>query len=221
MDTAGFDLLLWIAGGVLAFKLLELFFVSPEERRWRRLSQMLITPLGEVREGVQVKVRGKIRYAEPPLAAPISGRPCAYYEVAVRHMVGGSWDLLAHERRSNDSLWLDDDSGTALVDLTWVRVLRGGVSEELLAGGRLHDRDEHVQAYFASRALQPREVAAYSELVLPEEEVVSVIGTAQREPDPAPRRAVGYRRVATRLHFKASRREPVLLLVGEIGERRG
>lgn len=219
MEMAGFDVLLWIAGGALAFKLFEHFFVSPEDRRWRRVTQMKITPLGEVVDGMQVKVRGTIRYAGPPLEAPISGRECAYYEISVRHMVGGSWDLLAHERRSSDGIWIEDLSGAALIDLTWARVLRRGVGEELLADGRLHSQDQRVRDYVESRALVPGEVAAYSELVLPEGVEVSLVGTARREPDPAPRRPVGYRRVATRLRFRASRREPVLLLLDDAADK--
>ncbi|MBW2732264.1 MAG: hypothetical protein JRH20_07700 [Deltaproteobacteria bacterium] len=217
METAGFDLLLWIAGGALAFKLFEHFSISTEERRWRRISQMSTTRLLDVPPGVLVKVRGTIRYAAPPLEAPISGRPCAYYDISVHHRVGRSWESLAHERRGNDGIWLEDISGSALIDLTWAHVLRRTVPDELLADGRLQGGGPRVKAYLESRDLHPGDVAAYSELILFEGLEVELVGTALREPDPAPRRPVGYRGIATRLRFCASRRKPVLLLVG-IGE---
>lgn len=57
------------------------------EREARRLALepffAPITPIGSVSAGELVKVVGQVHIVEEPLYGPLSGEPCAYYDVAV------------------------------------------------------------------------------------------------------------------------------------------
>ncbi len=104
--AAGLIALLWVRGS--AAKRLR--------RAMANAPQVLVREAGD---GQVAKLVGRLRLAEEPLAAPFSGRACAYFEAIFEQSELGHsaelWRTVSFEKRHHTRVWLEDDSGRALV----------------------------------------------------------------------------------------------------------
>ena len=102
--------------------------LSEEERITRVMAHFRPVLVSQAKAGGDVqKVVGRITMppGKAPLAAPLSSRPCAYYEVKVEQWTDadgdagssalGSWDVIASESKSVNFMLQDDAGGSAFV----------------------------------------------------------------------------------------------------------
>jgi hypothetical protein len=73
--------------------------------------------IAQAREGDRVKITGRLRYIRPPLLAPLSGRPCACYQVRVERCHNAERFTLLHAVRAVE-FRVDDGTGTMVVRAT-------------------------------------------------------------------------------------------------------
>ena len=90
---------------------------SRDEITKRRLRIGPRLPIDRYLEGGCWRVVGRVAYSRDPLAAPLSGHPCTYFQVIVSKQKGGDagtyWDEIINENRGEDFL-LDDGTVTCL-----------------------------------------------------------------------------------------------------------
>lgn len=173
-------------------------------------------------ENTRGRVHGTLRQLEEaPLVAPLSGRPCAYYEAVVEENTTKGWRTRVRESQGQDFL-VEDDAGTARVIMRDARVnlvddahfVSGILAEPTpTLEAFLHRNGERSTGWFFNKNLR------YREGVLEAGELVSVLGHGSREPDPDPRAAMGgYRESAMRLVLSA-RPDTPLQISDDTGQR--
>lgn len=192
---------------------------SPERRARHMLQQSPVRSLDSAQEGEVIKVVGTLHYVEDPLQAPLSGRPCAYYEILVEQRpelrfetrgFESNSDQAQHERwvvRAGRDFELDDGSGKpalvrmerTTVRITYDRHFRsGGFDAPTPAMRQLLNRHLHVGGPGFSLQSNMR----YSEGILEAGERVAVRGRVLRDVVPGAGR--GYRDHAHRLMLAPS-----------------
>jgi len=182
-------------------------YFSKNARIKRALRKVKAIPIAQVKDGAAAKVVGKLGCLGVPLRAPLTGRPCAYYEVVVEeHRRRGKhshWVTVIHERNLVDFL-LRDQSGKALVKIATAQVAL--VMDAHFKSGTFNDAHPALEAYLASHGQKSEgwlfnRNLRYREGVLEPEESVAVCGQARWEPDPEPDpgMATGYRESPMRL----------------------
>jgi len=72
------------AGIVVAVRAATAHFSSPARRALRRIRRLRRVDIGRAREGTPVLIVGRIQEVSRSLAVPVTGRPCAAYDVMVR-----------------------------------------------------------------------------------------------------------------------------------------
>jgi hypothetical protein len=181
--------------------------------RWR--TRLLpVTPLDRVADGVRVKIAGRLDAGEEPLAAPISGRPCAAWSVTVQEWPRRKRTVV--EQQMQELVVRDGSSRTALVLATraWVVLPRDASAwpaqptAPILAMLRRHGLRE--DGYFGPVAYRPYR---YWEGALAPDETVTVVGVGRLDVDPDG--ATGsYREPPMRVVFSAAPDAPLWILAG-------
>jgi hypothetical protein len=102
----------------LALVVIALFMRPRRDRGIRAVASIPRKKIKDVQDGDTVRVVGKLVLHGEPLTAPVSGRPCAFYEAKVEekevHEGRTSWRSVVEEIRGNDFV-LDDGSGVARI----------------------------------------------------------------------------------------------------------
>lgn len=154
---------------------------------------------------------GRVREAGEPLEAPFSAVPCVFSEALVKHwqygITGGGWVLLVRENQGSD-LWIEDDTGRALVRTAGMKVLSGTVIQDM---SQTFTPPNARQAAFLKRhgvagksGLFDKKLL-YKETTFQRGDLVSVLGIARWEQDPDPDPAAwGYREAPRRLVIEPS-----------------
>jgi hypothetical protein len=184
-------------------------------QQWRR------TSIADARMGQMIKIVGKLRGTAAPFTAPLGGVSCLWYRTVVQ-----TWDGFLYsprriiEQRAQD-LYVDDDTGSALVRMQGAEVslagMRSAWSYEPPAPWEVESSatTENVRQFLAAHGFElsyhrrsilermlseepKKRGARYREVALRPGDRVAVLGTALQEPDPtaAP---VGFRQPALRL----------------------
>jgi hypothetical protein len=184
------------AGAVLAY-------FSEERRIKRALRRMKTTPIGSIRGPGLIKVEGTVVALET-LTAPLSGRPCTYFEVVEEKVGDNSWRRLIHEVEERDFL-LEDATGRARVELV---LAHAAVTQDRhWTSGFLRDATPTIEEFLqrhgqsSKGSLFNRELR-FREGVLEPGERASVIGAAELELDPT--------RAASGTHYRDTPTRPVL-----------
>ncbi len=189
-------------------------------RRVRAAPQCAIRELGEAAPA-PTRIAGMVVPVDEPLIAPLSGRPCVYYETRVVRMVGlgmEEWDIeyqVAAEQRSVQFL-VDDGTGRALVDVTHSQVLLGeDVERSASEGGDDAAAEDAFLARFGQRrrGLLFAKRLYFSESVIEVGERIAVVGSALSDQGSSERLASPYRHNATTTcpRLAGSRRSPLLV----------
>ena len=102
------------------FRALRKLLRSPlvPERLWG----LPLTPIAQLAGDGFARVRGKLRAVET-MTAPLSGRECLAYDVRVTQLFLLRWQLVS-ERASVPLCFLDDPTGTLLVELPGVVLMK-------------------------------------------------------------------------------------------------
>lgn len=151
-----------------------------------------------------MKIVGKVRILGTPLVAPLTERPCAFFDAVAENYAGV---VIARETFGHDFL-VEDDTGLALV-----RVKSAQVVVKLDA---CYESDT-TQATSRQWALLTRHIrpqrgrVRYREGTLTPGEIVAVVGTPYLEahPNPDPRTSGQFREMAMRLVFDSDDRDTV------------
>lgn len=196
-----------VAGFIMLFLVIMIFsfFFSKDARTKRALASKERASIKDVEEGHEVKIAGRLAYAEEPLIAPLSGRPCACWEVVVEEYKSsgksGSWREIIRDQECL-TFFIEDDSGKALVVDQVPRVAIDKDSHH--RSGTFNDATEELSAFLHEHGHESvgmfgfNRRMRYKEGVLEEGEEVAVMGLARREADPSGSgRSGGYREAPT------------------------
>jgi hypothetical protein len=168
----------------------------------RRLRKAPQHTTASFQDGTVGVVQGTLHYlGYNPLVAPLTGRPCAYYEAFVTLKSGDAVTEVARERQGQDFL-LQDDDGVARVSMQNYKVYV--VKDAHFHSDKLHAATPQLEAFLAKHGVSSCDIEGYTlhygEGILEAGETVAVCGYGTREVDPDPRAATGgYRDHALRL----------------------
>ena len=166
---------------------------SPERLREKQARAIAVTPLEEVVAGRRVKVKAFLEIVVPPLVAPISGRKCAGWSIELLERDGEDLTVV-HASSELGDFGLRSPSG-ALALVRRLPATAYTINREVVEGPI-----EDAEAFCQARGIEPRPRQTYREAVLRAAVEVTVVGVAEREPDP--RAQASYREAApTRVVF--------------------
>lgn len=203
-----------VGGGIVALA----YYFARGARIRRALRKAPRCRIADAPEGQVVRLDGRVVPGET-LIAPLTGRPCVFYEALIEqyHSSGksGSWRTHVREVRGVPFA-LDDGSGRAIIDPRIAHV--DCQLDSTTRSGTLDDPTPVEQAFLARHAMSGQgfifnKSLRYREGALEVGEQVAVMGTAVREPDPdAVHQARGYRdALATRLRLGGAADHPILI----------
>jgi hypothetical protein len=186
-DLAPYALVLVVAIVAIAF------FLRPQrDRGIRAIASIGRKKIADVKDGEIVRVVGKLALHGEPLLAPVSSRPCAFYEARVEEKEQQedrtSWRTIVEEIRGNDFV-IDDGSGHARVAMARADVVVVHDSRHL-EGFLSEKAAPEVEKFLARHGEKvaaggkPRELH-YVEGVLEAPEEVAAAGKARWENDGA------------------------------------
>ncbi|MFO0613641.1 MAG: GIDE domain-containing protein [Polyangiaceae bacterium] len=198
-----------VVGIVIA---LASYFTSAAYRIRKQLREAVRRPIGELGPGMAAKVIGRVVPVETGLLqAPLSGRPCVFYEAVVEEHVssGRSSHWVERIRESNRvDFALDDSTGVVRVSSReQMDYLAERDSEQ--RSGTFNDAAPHLEAFLARHGMKSQgwvfnKSLRYREGVFEPGEAVAVVGVVEHEDDPdGSAEAQGYRATARRAVLKA------------------
>lgn len=188
-------------GTILSFVLLVAYARS-REKGLKDLAHEPVQPLAQVGDLQRCRVTGHVLgpFGQPVMLAPLTGRPCVYYEVVVqksrRTKQGTRWSEILRETCAVPFA-IHDGTGRAIID----PYQHAGVW--LVRDAQQYSAGAHTTTP-AQQALLDRHGAAppgwlfdptlrYLEAVISVGELVTVLGQGVREPDPDGPPAADYR----------------------------
>ncbi len=179
---------------------------------WAKMKRARRVPVARAKAGAVVKLVGHIRYLDRPLAAPLSGRPCACHQVRVWHLREQGWEQVVFAHGHVLRFLLEDESGTAVIEARSLELQLDIDARTQLASRSYRDVTPEMEAFLAARrvALPPWELRTnllYLEGILAEGSLVAVQGRCQMVPDPA---GAGYRDLPLRPCLCADGSTPLL-----------
>ncbi|ACY13699.1 hypothetical protein [Haliangium ochraceum] len=204
-------LLLFIGVFVIVVVAISVYF-SRDNRIKRAMREARLVSIDAFDETAgMTRLLGTLRYTEPPLTAPLTGRQCALYVAVVEEYRSsgrsGSWHEVIREEAGQDFV-LDDGSGTALIRHRGADTVI--VKDAHFRSGTFKDATPGLEAFLArhgesSTGMIFNRALRYREGILEAGEQVAVCGRGVREPDPDARTpSPGYREMATRVVMKPS-----------------
>lgn len=206
MDNPIFWLFLIV---VLAVIVYQAFFSEAAKIR-RAFKQAKRVSIAEARSGEIVKIVGRVRPIGDLLRAPLTDRPCVFFEATVEEYrssgKSGSWVQIVRDTEAVDFL-VEDGTGRALVQTVSMKVLP--VKDTELRSGFLNDASAKLEAFLAKHGRSSQgwlfnKSLRYKEGVFEPGETVSILGQVRWEHDPDPVEAgSGYRDSPKRLVVSA------------------
>ncbi len=187
----------------------------------KRLREAPLWPLADLPEDTWARITGVARpLGGRVLEAPLSGRLCLYYSVAVEEVRAGSITVLAGEQEGLPFV-LEDRGRRAVIDPAHAQI---STAFDHVTGSRaLFDARPRERALLERYELVHRDwwqtdSLRYCEAIIEVDERLTVVGSGTREPDPEappdPARASGgaYRDDRpTRLRLTGSARYPLMI----------
>lgn len=156
----------------------------------RLLQRSARVPVATLQDGVPSKITGRLVYATEPLRAPLTGRPCAVWEVEVeefsadRESLAPVWQPFIIEQDAQD-FYVDDGRDRVLVRAGAVRVT--AVKDAEHWSGVLRNAPPPLERYLEKHGEQSKgklgfnRSLRYREGVLEAGEIVTVLGTPRLE----------------------------------------
>jgi E3 ubiquitin ligase len=137
--------------------------------------------IGRVPDGEVGRVAGTVRAHQRRLLAPLTGRPCVYYEVIVEQVAASGLRLCFVECETVPFV-LEDGSGCGIVEPRGAEVAAAFDHTEELTE---YDQPTPEQAAMLARNSRRGERSSlrFREALIVEGERVTVVGTAFRRPD--------------------------------------
>jgi hypothetical protein len=210
MGAVGAVIVLVVIGGIA----LAGWMFSEGTRVRRALRKAPRIAIGAMQEGQVARVVGKVSHGEP-IAAPISGRPCFYFDAIVEERYRNGWRRVLREK-GGVPFGIEDGTGRAMVDpthadvaLTFDASTRSGTFDDATGPEEafLARHKQKSQGWVFNRTLR------YREAIIEPNEVVAIMGQGVREPDPEAAGADrGYRDAPpTLLRMRGGQQSPLLV----------
>lgn len=195
---------------------------SEANRVKRKIRKAELVQIAKYPHGGLKRIVGKLSMDREPLVAPLTGRPCAAYEVVVeeRRSSGksSSWHTLVREVELLPFI-LDDGTGRAFVDPTGAKLAI--TSDERSQSGTFDDATEREEAFLARHGQSSEgwvfnRSLRYREGVLEIGEDVAVLGRGALSFDDRPAQSPhdgGYRQggQATKVRVCAGPKDPLYI----------
>jgi hypothetical protein len=140
-----------------------------------------------------VRIIGKVRIAGRPLRAPLSERPCAFFDARIEDE---RRELVQHSE--GQDFFVEHAGGRDLVCIDYVRVRVKLDAEYFSSGAQATSRQK---ALLHRLGRSPDGELRYREGTLTEGETVEVVGNPRLEPDPDPRSGAPFREMPMRRVF--------------------
>ena len=185
---------LWFLIPVLGILVLEGIFIYKAAANRKRAKLLAGTPVAKVAElgGGLAKVEGRVMAFGQPMPAPLSGKPCVYFQFQVDekktrhagpHGGGGShWKTVINDVQSIPCV-LDDGTGVAGLDLRGAEMLLSQGGE--VRSGFFNDAPAELERLLrerygrSSKGLLFNKGMRYTETLLEQGDHVLVLGTPQ------------------------------------------
>jgi hypothetical protein len=172
------------------------WYLSARQRAWRAMRRLRVRAIAEAKTGEHVRLVGVAMVPEP-VAAPLTGRPCAVWRVLVeddrrRVLVDETWAV---------DFFLADGTGKALVRTDHLRAIL--VEDGLGSSGLFKEATPELRAFLEARGISSkatfvgdRALSFYEGVVEPGEKVaVTGVGHWERDPEEAAQARPAYRDV--------------------------
>ena len=195
--------------------------LSPRGALRRRASAVPQFSIRDLPEGQPGRLAGMVAAVGPVLTAPVSGRACVYYEVAVRRHRGletTDWLEFEHQvlaETRSVRFALDDGTGRTIIDPSHVELLIGCDVDHWYHPGDPETAAEEAllaRHTYAPRGLLFAKRLRFTESIIEVGERIAVVGIATREPDPDAPPSPEYRGApATRPRLTGTVRHPIFL----------
>jgi len=216
--VALFEILAIVLGGGAIIGLASHFLVEPPRARQllRRAPRRMIDAF---KEGEAAKIVGTLSYLGEPLRTPLTGRPCACYEILVEEYSAtggmGSWEVVIREFKGQDFM-LRDETGLAIVSPEGAELEI--TLDSQTKSGTFHEPTVRETNFLKSHGRKGKgwlfnKTLRYREGVLEAGEFVAVLGQGVNEPDPDGADQVsGYRQgPPMRLRLGGSKKTPLMI----------
>jgi hypothetical protein len=169
----------------------------------RALTGVPETPIGAVKDGEKVRIKGRARGREPVRTSPLSQRPCIGFRVTVDSSEGdfGLWERVV-EIETFDSFLLADDTGEAVLHTPFEIRLRAYAESSVDSASPALASLLEKEGMPASEVFVPERHFRYAETILSEGEEIVAVGRARIEIDPAGR-APSHRDPPVMVHMRA------------------
>jgi hypothetical protein len=194
------------------------YYYNDKQQILRELKKSRRKTISQVREREYAKVVGKAKHVSEPLIAPISGRPCVYYEVLVEKYRDDSWDSVIEDSKSQD-FFIENNSELAIVkaaleedaeDFRRVHL----VKDHERGSGFMNNASHKLEAYLAQHNksstgfLGFNKTLRYKEGIIALNETVAVKGIAKWKALNEPVDGYSYSRILT---FEGSAEQKLLI----------
>lgn len=208
---------MFVLMGVAAVAMLAFAYSKSDLRTRRELRSAPLFRIADLADGVRGRVTGRAYPLTEALRAPLSGRPCVHFVARVDERVENddgseSWRNIIDESHGVP-FGIQDSSGRAIIDATGARLALDvdGTSQTRAFG----DKTEVELAFLARHGLassKSNKKLRYSEAIIGVDEVIAVLGSGVREPDPDASPTDGYRgELPTRLRLTSSAAYPLVI----------
>ncbi len=174
------------------------WYFSADQRLRRAIKALPITRIAHANGDCTVRLVGTVEVAQPILS-PLSGRPCAYWQVRVQQRRSSgrnntTWTTIVNDH-GGTNFTVRDETGLAEVDMTYANPLLD--KDRTLNSGFLNDAPPHLEAYLNSKGNSSEgwifnKTLRYYEGIIEPGEKVTVVGKSRLTA-----RATAYRGYAT------------------------
>lgn len=171
-----------IIGAIIFFS----FYFSKQAVIKRKLRRTVLRKISHVRHGEVTKIVGKVEFIDPPLTAPLSGRPCAYYHVRVEQKVSSGksshWKTIIDEEIGNKFVIRDGDRYAIIKSDSLKSHI---IIDRKYRSGFRNDATDILEKYLRDHGLKSEGLFGinknirYQEGILEEGEMVAVLGKGE------------------------------------------
>lgn len=165
--------------------ILSIFF-NNKQRLLRNLKKTKAIPVNRAQENQYVKLIGKAKHVSEPLNAPLSGRPCVFYQILVeRKGSKNSWHTVIKEIVADD-FFIEAGDEMAIVKMKDSQPVRMVylVKDHNEHSATFNDANETVEAYLKNHGkssvgfLGLNKTMRYKEGIIEIDETIAVKGVA-------------------------------------------
>ncbi len=191
--------------GILAAIYLYSHYSSKKRRLLRGLKKAKAIPIHKIQENKYSKIVGKAKYVKEPLTAPLTGRPCVFFQVIVEQQDGrDSWTTVIDQTRTVD-FFIEKGGEMAIVKLEQAGSNKLVIldKDRIMESGPLKNANEQLESYLKGFGKKSTNLFGWNKtlrykegIIEPDEEIV-VTGVAEWKTLKEPIAGYNYSKVLT------------------------